>query len=261
MDVRAGLGGGESLMASPLTNAQIQALWIANGGKPSAAPLMAAIAQAESGGNVSAHNTKAPDNSVGLWQINYYGGLNAPRTQSFGTPAALLSDANKQAKAAVSIYNSQGLSAWSTYTSGSYKQFLTGAAATTTTGSSTTTGTGGTPTPSSVTGGTVDTSALTGAASDLAAGVQSGAAGADQSAIYNVKCLISVPKVFGVGGACLLSKAEGRVLLGGLLLTAGGVISVVGVIILASYGLEASGAAGAAAKSVGAVAKVAAVVA
>jgi hypothetical protein len=45
---------------------------------------MVAIALKESGGNPLAHNTTPPDDSYGLWQINMYGNLAAPRMAQFG---------------------------------------------------------------------------------------------------------------------------------------------------------------------------------
>ena len=74
------------------------------------------------------------------------------------------------------------------------------------------------------------------------AGILGQAGFADQQAIYSDKCLISTPQVFGIGGACLLSKAEGRQLLGGLLIFVGGATATVGFLILAAYGLKATGA-------------------
>src|ERR1035437_6830159 len=93
------------MATSVLSFNQIQVLWIANGGTPGWAPLAAGIAIAESGGNTtSLNNTPATgDYSVGLWQINYYNGLLASRTASYGPPGALQIDANAQAKAAVSL--------------------------------------------------------------------------------------------------------------------------------------------------------------
>ena len=85
------------------TYQQIEKLWTDNGGNPLAAPIMAAIAIAESGGSSTAHNTKPPDNSVGLWQVNYYGSLAPSRTSQYGTPDQLLADPNRQAQAAISI--------------------------------------------------------------------------------------------------------------------------------------------------------------
>ena len=88
-----------------LTFSQIEDLWVANGGSPGWAPLAAGIAMAESGGNTTAwnNNSGTGDDSVGLWQINYFGNLLGPRTQAYGSPQALSADPNAQAKAAVAL--------------------------------------------------------------------------------------------------------------------------------------------------------------
>jgi hypothetical protein len=90
---------------SELSFAQIEQLWITNGGNPAWAPLAAGIAIAESGGNTTAWNQNAStgDDSVGLWQINYFGNLSGPRTAAYGAPSALAADPNAQAKAAISL--------------------------------------------------------------------------------------------------------------------------------------------------------------
>lgn len=109
------------MAADTLTYAQIEALWIKNGGDPKWAPLMAGIAIAESGGHTtSLNNTPATgDYSVGLWQINYYQGLLPGRTARYGSPATLLASPDAQAKAAVDLFggggglgNWQGDAAW-----------------------------------------------------------------------------------------------------------------------------------------------------
>lgn len=108
-----------------LTYAQIEDLWTRNGGNPLAAPVMAAIALAESGGRTDALNTKPPDYSVGLWQVNYYGSLGPSRTAAYGAPTQLAANPDAQAKAAVAISgNGTNLKPWSTYTSGAYRRFL-----------------------------------------------------------------------------------------------------------------------------------------
>lgn len=95
------------------TYTQLETLWINAGGSKAIAPLMAAIAMAESGGNSTAtnHNTNGTTD-FGLWQIN---SVNGGSTALFD-PAA-------NAKEALKIYNSQGLKAWTTYNTGAYKQF------------------------------------------------------------------------------------------------------------------------------------------
>lgn len=94
---------------------QIEQLWVNNGGDPRWAPLMAAIAEAESSGHTGVLNdTPATgDYSVGLWQINYYQSLMLPRTQSYGSPQQLLADPNRQAKAAIALFaNGSGAGNW-----------------------------------------------------------------------------------------------------------------------------------------------------
>jgi len=97
--------------------AEIEALWIAQGGDPRWAPLMAGIAIAESGGDTMALNAnpQTKDFSVGLWQINYYGPLGPSRTARFGTPDQLSMHPAKQAKAAIALAGKNGAgisSAW-----------------------------------------------------------------------------------------------------------------------------------------------------
>jgi hypothetical protein len=104
-----------------LSYSQIEEVWIKAGGQKSFAPLMAAIAMAESGG--WAGNTNPTDNggtqtSWGLWQIS---------NGTHGSPVSGdIYDPETNAKAAIAKINSQGLSAWGTYTSGAYRQYLRG---------------------------------------------------------------------------------------------------------------------------------------
>lgn len=93
---------------------ELKQLWVNNGGDPSKANLMAAVAQGESEGWSGNWNSADPSGgSVGLWQINgAHGNLDQ------------FTDPNKNAATAVKVYNSQGLGAWGAYTSGAYKQYL-----------------------------------------------------------------------------------------------------------------------------------------
>jgi Transglycosylase SLT domain len=93
------------------TYAQLEGLWIQANGPKSLAPLMAAIAEAESSGNSQAQN---PSGATGLWQI-----LGNPFPGNAMDPLT-------NARMAVAKWRSQGLGAWTTYTSGAYKQFLHG---------------------------------------------------------------------------------------------------------------------------------------
>lgn len=96
------------------TAGQLEQLWIQNGGNPSAAPVAAAVALAESSGNPAAtnHNTNGSIDR-GLWQINSVHG-----TQS-------TTDVVGNVKAAIAISNNgANWAPWRTYVSGAYKQFL-----------------------------------------------------------------------------------------------------------------------------------------
>lgn len=73
------------------------------------APIMAAIALAESSGNPSAIG---PGGSWGLWQIQ-------PQDWGFSQTT----DPVTQAQDANQVLSQQGLSAWTTYTEGTYKQY------------------------------------------------------------------------------------------------------------------------------------------
>jgi len=104
-------------MPTPLGNrvsyGQLEWLWTNAGGPAHMAPIMAAIAEAESRGYPGARN---PSGASGLWQI-----LGAPR----GMPAnSNWFDPEVNARAAVLKWQQQGLGAWTTYTSGVYKKFL-----------------------------------------------------------------------------------------------------------------------------------------
>lgn len=209
-------------MASKALSYQaLKSLWIAAGGAANKADTMAAIAIAESGGRPSAKNTTPPDYSIGLWQINYYGSLLPGRTKEFGSPASLQASPTAQARAAVAIERQQGLAAWSTYTSGAYKKYLNGADYS---GSSTDTSGGAT------TGTDASTTATAASYKD------------------DPKCLFGLDLPV-IGGVCVLTKGQGRALLGAFLITAGGIITAGGLIILTAYGLKATGAAQGIAKS------------
>ena len=93
---------------------ELETLWINAGGPKALAPLMAAIAEAESSGNPNAYN---PSGATGLWQI--LGAVNPSDQGSLTNPQV-------NAHEAVLKYQSQGLDAWTTYTSGAYQQFYQG---------------------------------------------------------------------------------------------------------------------------------------
>lgn len=98
--------------------AELEQLWRTAGGLAWLAPVMAAIALAESGGDPGSvnHNTNGTTD-VGLWQINsVWGHLQT-------------ADPLGNARSAVAVYNKQGLFAWSSYKSGAYTKYMpTGAA-------------------------------------------------------------------------------------------------------------------------------------
>ena len=87
---------------------QLTTLWTGAGGPAPVAPLMAAIALAESSGDPGAENPSS--GACGLWQIH---------------PAEPgCKDPQQNAQMAVRKYGTQGLGAWEAYTNGSYQKFL-----------------------------------------------------------------------------------------------------------------------------------------
>lgn len=94
--------------------AQLEGIWNQAGGNPQAAPMAAAIAMAESGGNSAAYDNDS-NGSVdrGLWQINSVHG------------ALSTFDVMGNARAAVSISNNgTNWSPWVTYQTGAYQRYL-----------------------------------------------------------------------------------------------------------------------------------------
>lgn len=84
-----------------------------------------AVALAESGGNMMAHNRIPPDDSYGLWQINMIGDLGPTRRKEFGISKNNdLYDPTLNAKAAKKIKDAHGWGQWSTYKSGKYVGYM-----------------------------------------------------------------------------------------------------------------------------------------
>jgi len=180
--------------------AQLEALWINAGGSKALAPLMAAIAEAESGGDPTAYN---PSGATGLWQI--LGAVNPADQASLTSPAV-------NAKEAVLKYESQGLDAWTTYTSGAYAPFLSDS------------------TPPDYSGVPAGSTAGT-------------AAGTTTASTSTGTCVVSMPSIGPIGGGCLFTKSNARAMIGGLCITAGVLIALPGVVILALAGFERTGGA------------------
>ena len=174
--------------------AQLEQLWINAGGAKAQAPMAAAIAEAESGGNSAALNltdNNGTQTSVGLWQVS--NGTH-PYPAAWATPAGNATEAVAKYQAA------GGWSPWGTYSSGAYRQFLNGST---------------TPDPN------VPSSGGGGTAGQSTAAAQ--AAAAQAATQLGNTCLIGfggvpgtswVNDIFGSGGNvgqfCILSKSEVR---------------------------------------------------
>ena len=92
-----------------LTFGELETLWIQAGGSKAVAPVMAAIALAESGGNPAAQNDKdnhGTQSSYGLWQIS--NGTHNPPSGNWQNPRV-------NAALAVAKYQASGLAPWGTY--------------------------------------------------------------------------------------------------------------------------------------------------
>jgi len=96
--------------------AELEGLWIVAGGNKTAAPIAAAIALAESGGDPTIPNGPYV---MGLWQINTAPNANPEYT------VTQMKDPLANAVAAVKISNDgTNWNPWQTYTSGAYLKFL-----------------------------------------------------------------------------------------------------------------------------------------
>lgn len=184
--------------------AQLEGLWIQAGGDPAKAPLMAAIAMAESGGNDHARN---PSGATGLWQIlvPVHGDL----IKKYGDP----NDPVSNAKEAVSLYKSQGLGAWTTYSSGAYQKYLKQGVQPVSVGAG-----GGAPTSP-----------------------QSG--GSDASCCAIGFGGVNIPLAGNQGGFCLLSKTQLNSLFGLVIAGAGIMVGISGMTWMLVYAFKKSGAA------------------
>ena len=106
-----------------LSYSQLKGVWLtaAKGTKYATnawASLMAAIAEAESGGDASITNpndNNGTQTSWGLWQISL---------GNHEAPAPNWADPVENARLAIGKLNDQGLSAWGTYDSGAYQAYL-----------------------------------------------------------------------------------------------------------------------------------------
>lgn len=200
------------------TYAQLQGLWINNGGPAAVAPVAGAIAMAESRGCTTALNP-SDDNgrqsSFGLWQIS--NGTHNP-------PVANIYDPAVNAQQAVAKYKGAGntFAPWGTYTSGAYKPYLSGA--------------------------TPDTSVP-------AATTASATADATCAASWPSSTLPVIPGVYSqtLGGGCIIRKSTLRHMAGGLLLGAGALIVLPGVAVLVAFSFRGSGAARAVQGTIGAL--------
>jgi hypothetical protein len=194
--------------------AQLEGLWIANGGNKAVAPIAAAIAEAESSGQ-SAVTSANPDGgvNVGLWQLDTKG-------KGAGHTVAQLQDpATNAALAVKGSSNGTDWSAWATYASGAYKRFMNGST-------------------------TPDT--------NVPGGGQAGGASGDQAAGPDCAWSIGgqhIGILFGHGpslpSACVIRKTEVRAIMGGMILMWGGLLMLPGLVMVFAYGFKASGAAAA----------------
>ena len=222
-----------------LSYAQLKSVWLsaAQGTQYATnawASLMAAIAEAESSGNPN--STNPTDNggtqtSWGLWQISL---------GNHDEPSPNWNDPVVNAQLAIGKLQSQGLSAWGTYTSGAYKTYLNGAT---------------TPDGTGIQGGSaVDAAQLTAAAAvasnclwsipTLGSVISSTGGGIIGGFIGGITGNPSagVSQLSGSGGYCIFSRSEARGLVGAGMLIGGGFIILWGVqLLVVIAGLKAAG--------------------
>lgn len=199
-----------------LSYAQLEGLWLKTAAgtsyatKPWAA-LMAAVAEAESGGNPAATNPNdngGKQTSYGLWQVST--GTHAPPSPNWADPAT-------NASLALGKLQGQGLAAWGTYTSGAYKAYLSGS--------------------------TTPDLTVTGSPAALTAETAAAQGGDCLYGFSGVSGTSWINDVLGNGGNvgqfCILTRSEARGVAGVTLMAGGGMVLLVGVALaLLAAGLE-----------------------
>jgi hypothetical protein len=197
------------------TYAQLEGLWIANGGSRATAPIAAAIAEAESGGESTA-TSRNPDGgtNVGLWQLD-------TRGVGAGFSVAQLQSPSQNAQVARKGSNDgKNWGAWETFVTGAYKRFMSNST-----------------TPA-----------------NPGAGAGPGSGPATTASIQEFtpeSCLwsfpgIQIPVIGNAGQFCILSKSQARAMIGGALLAVAGLTMILpGLAFLAAgAGVKTLGAAG-----------------
>lgn len=183
--------------------AQLEQIWINNGGSAATAPIAAAIATAESGGGAGSYDDDS-NGSVdrGLWQINSVHG------------AESTFDVNANAQAAVAISNNgTNWKPWTTFTSGAYLRYLQQ---------------GVPPASAGVPAGGSGPSSGSGS---ISGSVTTAASTSDT----DPNCLIGwsgISALDNAGSFCLITKAEMRTMVGGILIIVGGGLALAAVILL-----------------------------
>jgi hypothetical protein len=124
-----GAGGG-AYESGWLNCHQLERLWVYAGGPVADEQVMAALGMSEGGGvdpangkwrsNQFAYLNDGTSNDEGYWGIN--SDINSA-SQTFYPPGADREDPMVNARAAVTIFNQVGLTAWSSYNNGRYKAF------------------------------------------------------------------------------------------------------------------------------------------
>lgn len=200
------------MVASNLSYAQLKGLWLKTAagtkyGTAAWATLMAAIAEAESGGNPGAVNPDdngGKQSSYGLWQVS---------TGTHAAPSPNWADPATNASLALAKLQTQGPDAWGTYTSGAYKAYVNGAT---------------TPDPETPANpAQLDAETTSAQTSDCLYGLP----GLPGTAI--------IGDIFGSGGnvgnVCIVTRSEARGIAGAALLIAGTKIMLSGAELAATY--------------------------
>ena len=118
VDCGAGSASAGAIPSGQLGCHRLAVLWEDGGGSWANSSMMAAIAKAESDGNQFAYLADSNGtNDEGYW------GINSANEGTYYPAGANRYDPLTNAKAAVSIYNSVGYTAWATYNNGHYHGF------------------------------------------------------------------------------------------------------------------------------------------